>query len=146
MGHHRRPGLQLRSEHLAQLPLNPRRFHLRVRFVLQSVGEIDDRAAGFLRLFPVLAGAFLVAGEESEINFLELLRPHALDERNLVADRLQLAQRFVVIEQLDVERRKIAVAQNLGDFFPFKRARAHDGQAVKIRLPAPDQDERSERI
>ncbi len=135
MSHHRRPGLQLRSERLAQLALNPRRLHLRFRFVLQSVGEIDNRAARLLRLLPVLAGAFLVGSEEGEIDFVELLRAHALDERNFVAHGLQLAQRFVVIEQLDVDRGKIAVAQHLGNLFPLQRTRAHDGQAVEIACP-----------
>ena len=56
-----------------------------------------------LGLFPVLAGALLVGGEKSEIDFFKLFRAHALNERHLVAHGLQLAQRIVVVEQLDVE-------------------------------------------
>ena len=119
MGHYGRSGLEYRGKRLAQLPLNPRRFDLRFRLVFQSIGEIDDRTARILRLFPVLAGTFLVRGKEREIDFFKLLRAHALDKRNFISDRFQLAQRFVVIEQLDVSRGKIAVAQDLGNFFPL---------------------------
>ena len=135
MGHHCRPGLQFRSEQLAQLTLDPRRLHLGIGFILQSVGEIDDGAARGVGFFPVLPGAFLVGGEKSEIDFFKLFRAHALDERHLVTHRLQLSQRIVIVQQLDVERRKIAVAQDLGDLFPLERARAHDGQPVKARRP-----------
>ena len=73
-----------------------------------------------------------IGGKEREIHFVELLGAYALDEADLVTHRFQLSQRFVVIEQLDVERREIAVVQHLGHFFAFERGGAHDGHAVGI--------------
>ena len=97
--------------------------------LLQRAGKIDDRAAGIAGAFPILPRALRVGREESEIDVGKLLGADALDEVDFVARRFELADRFVVIEQANVDRGKIALIQHLGNFLAFQRSRAHDGHA-----------------
>src|ERR1700722_7092902 len=124
-------GLQFRGRELTAFPLDPQRAHLGSRLILQSSGEVDDGAAGVAGVFPALARGLLVRGEESEIDVIELLRAHALDERDLVAHGLELAKRFVVIEQANIDGGKIALVQHLGDFLALERGGADNRDPVK---------------
>ena len=94
--------------------------------------EIDDGVAEIARGFPLGAGGARVGGEESEVHALELLGADALDKGHLVADRLELAEGLVVIEQADIDGGEIAVAQDFGDFFSHERGRADDGDAIEV--------------
>jgi hypothetical protein len=71
--------------------------------------------------FQLLARGARVGSEESEVHALELLRADALDKVHLIAHRLQLTERFVVIEQPDIDGRKIPFAQNFGNLFSLER-------------------------
>src|SRR5437764_5427671 len=104
-----RPRLKLREHHLGQLAFDPGRAHHRFRLILKGKGAVDDGTAGLAGKLPIFASALWIGGKEREIHFVELLGAYALDEADLVTHRFQLSQRFVVIEQLDVERREIAV-------------------------------------
>ena len=100
--------------------------------IFKNGREIDDRAAGVARIFPAAARALLIGGEESEIDVLELLGADALDEADFVAHGLELPERFVVVEQTNVGRGKVALVQHLGNFFALERACADDGRTVEI--------------
>ena len=98
------------------MALDPGRADGRVRLIFKSVGKIHNRASRIARGFPTLAGRGRVRGEEREIQVLELLVAHALDERYLVAHGFQLSKSLVVVQQLHVDRRKVAIVEDLGDF------------------------------
>jgi len=57
--------------------------------------------------FQLLRVGARVGSKESEVHALKLLRADALDKIHLVANRLQLTERFIVIEQADVNGGKI---------------------------------------
>lgn len=67
---------------------------------------------------------------------LEVFRAHALHERHFLADGLELAEGFVVVEQLDVHRGKGSLGQHLGEFLALQGAGADDGDAVETVLRA----------
>ena len=74
----------------------------------------------------------MVGGEKREVDALKLLGSQVLNERDFVAHRLQLAERLIVIEQLHVQRREVAVIEDLGNFLALERGSAHDGNPVKV--------------
>jgi len=78
-----------------------------------------------------LARGVLVAGEEREVDLLELVAANALDERDLFADGFQLAEGFVVVEKLDVGGWKLALAEHVGDFLALERTASDQGDSVK---------------
>ena len=133
MGDDHRARLQLRGHRLARLALDPGRSDRSSGFVFEREREIDDGVAKVARGFPVVARRARVGSEEGEVHALELLRANALDKVHLVADRFQSAERFVIVEQADIDGGKIAFAQNFGDFFSLERGRADDRHAVKVR-------------
>jgi hypothetical protein len=49
-----------------------------------------------------------------------------LDEVDLVSGRFELADGLVIIQQADVDRREVALAQHASNFLPFEGARTHD--------------------
>jgi len=49
-----------------------------------------------------------------------------LDETDFVSNGLQLAKRFVVIQQLGIERRKVAVAEDFSDLFALQVGSTHN--------------------
>ena len=102
-------------------------------FIFQREREIDDGIAEVARRLPVIARRARIGSEEGEVHALELLRADALDEIHLLAHRLQLAERLVVIQQADIDGRKITFAQNFGNLFALERRRAHDRHAIKVR-------------
>ena len=118
--------LQVGRQDLPALPLHPQGSNGSARFVLERAREVNDGAARVARPLPVLAGRFGVGGEEGEIHVLELFGPHALNEADLVAHRLELAQGLIVIEQAHVHRREIAVVQHFGNFLTTQRSGAYD--------------------
>ena len=126
-GHRDRGKVHARSK--TQLALHPRSAQQNALLVLQSVGKIDDVAARLARHLPGIAGEGFVGGEEGEVHVLQVLRKHALDEGRLLAHRFELAERLVVIEQTDVLRRKIAVAEDVLQFAALQGAGAYDGYA-----------------
>src|ERR1041385_9036656 len=63
------------------------------------------------------------------------MRAHALNKADLVANGLQLTNRFIVIQQLGIKRRKIAIAKNLCDFFALQTGCADNRQAIEIPCP-----------
>ena len=63
---------------------------------------------------------------------IELFAANVLNKGNLVLHRFQLPQRFIVIEQLDIQAGEVTVIQHLGYFFAFERARAHYCKTVKV--------------
>jgi hypothetical protein len=132
MSHHDRAGLQLRSNRPLQLALDPWRPDRRSRFSFQSAGKIDDGIAQVARLLPRAARGAGVGRKKSEVNALELFGANTLDKAHFVADSFELAQGLVVIEQADIDDRKIAVAQNFRDFFAQERSGTNDRDAVKI--------------
>ena len=95
---HRRPGLQFRRRKLPKLPLNPRGSQCRAGFVLKRVRKINNRAAGFLHLFPTSTSALRVRSKEGEVDLVELLCANALNKSDLFFYSLQLTERLVVIE------------------------------------------------
>src|SRR5271165_3430120 len=119
MRHHRRSRLQLWSEGPANLTFDPRRTDAGPGFVLQPKRKINDIASGFSRNLPVGTGRFRIRSKKSEINVIELLGPDALNERDLILHRLELSQRFVVIQQFHIERGEIPVVEHLSYFFPL---------------------------
>ena len=125
-------GLQVRLPSLTAFALDPERTDGGAGFVFQCAGEIDDGAAGIAGALPVLARAFRIGGKESEIHFVELLGAYALDEVDLVAGGLQLADGLVVIEKANVQGGKVALVEHLGNFLAFERGRTYDGRAVKL--------------
>ncbi len=133
MGHHHRARLQLRSNGLARLPLDPGRADRRSRFIFQRVREIHDGIAQVARYLPVIARRARVGSEEGEVHALELFRADTLDKAHLVANRFQLAERLVVIEQADIDGGKIPFAQDFSNLFALERCRAHNRHAIKIR-------------
>src|ERR1019366_10733440 len=82
--------------------------------------------------FPVITRRARVGSEEGEVDALELFRTDALDKVHLAAKRFQPGERFVVIEQADVNGGKISFAQDFGNLFSFERGRADDGHAIKV--------------
>src|SRR5260370_4983837 len=131
MRHNAGSGLQFRLPHFSALALYPKRANLGAAFAIQGAGKIDDGAARIPGAFPVVARTLRIGGEESKVYMRKLLRPHALDEVDLVAPGFELANRFVVIEQANIHRGKVAFVQHLRDFLPLERARAYDGGAIK---------------
>src|SRR5882724_11160168 len=107
MSSHRWPRLQIEGQSVPKLSFYPRGTHHSAWFILQRIGHIHDSGAGIAHCFPVPARAVLIAGKEGEIHFLELLGTHTLDETDFVSNGLQLAKRFVVIQQLGIERREV---------------------------------------
>src|SRR5215469_6159857 len=132
MSDHTRPRLQLQSWRLSELALDPRRADRTSGIVFQRVGQVNDRASCVARDFPVLARATLIGGKESEIQAVELFTANALDKSDLVSHGFKLAESFVVIEQLDVNRREIAIVEHFRNFFSFQRAGAYDCNPVQI--------------
>ncbi len=96
---------------------------------LQRIGQIDDVAARLARHLPCIAGKVLLAGEEREIDVVQVLRQHALDEGRLLTDRLELAERFVVVQQADILSREIAVGENVLQLAAFERSGTDNGDA-----------------
>src|ERR1700676_2937912 len=132
MGDGSRARLQLPNQKLPKLPADPRGTHYRVGLIFQSRREVYDGAARIACRFPVGAGRILVCGKESKIYILKLFGAHVLDECDLVSHCFQLSQRFIVIQQLDIDRRKIAIVEHVGNFLALERACADDGEAVEI--------------
>ena len=95
------------------LALHPQRTHVRARLIFENSGEIDNRAARVPRVFPTAPRALLIGGEEREVDVLELLGAHALDEADLVAHGLELTERLVIIEQTNIDGGKVALVQQL---------------------------------
>src|SRR3974377_489882 len=58
-----------------------------------------------------------------------MLGQDALNEGGFVADGLQLAEGFVIVEKPDVMGRKIAFAQNVLEFPTLQASGANDGDA-----------------
>src|SRR5690348_6961005 len=87
MRNHRRPGLQLRSEHLPQLTLHPGSTQRCPGFIFERIRKINNRAAAVEDLPPVLASAFCIRSKKRKIHALELLRADTLNESNLVFQR-----------------------------------------------------------
>ncbi len=112
-----------------QLVLNPRRPQQHAFLVFERIGEVDDVAAGFARHLPRIAGKGLIGSKEREVHVVQVLRQHALDEGRLLAYRLQLAERFVVVEQADILSRKVAVAEDVLQLAALQRGGAYDGYA-----------------
>ena len=88
----------------AQLALDPRRAQQHAFLAFQSIGQVDDVAAGLARQLPGIAGEGLVRGEEREVHVLQVLGQNALDKGGLIADGLELAQRLFVIQQANIVR------------------------------------------
>ena len=132
MRHHTGRRLQFRLPYLAALALQPEGANLRVSFLFQSTGKIDDRAARIARPLPVITRTLRVGREEGKVHVSKPFSSHALDEVDFVARRFELADRLVIIEQANVHGRKVALVQHLGDFFPFKRGSAHDSGAEML--------------
>jgi hypothetical protein len=103
-------GLEFWNQGLSQQTLDPGRAHNRSRFVLESVGQIDDVGAGVAGDLPALTGRLGIGDEKAEVNIAEFFRTHFLDEGDFVTQSFEFAQGFVVIQKLDVQRGKIAVA------------------------------------
>ena len=87
---------------------------------------------GVARDFPALARRSVVGCEEGEIQVIELLVPHPLDERDFIAHGFQLAQGLVIVEQFHIDRGKVPVVQDLGHFLAAQRGRAHHGDAIRF--------------
>ena len=133
MSDYNRPWLQLRSNGLARLALDPRRANRSSGFIFQGERKIDDGIAKIPRRLPVVARRALIGSEESKIHFLELLRAHALDKTHLVTDSLQPPKRLLIIKQADIDGGEIPFAQNFGNLFPLERCCTHNSHAINIR-------------
>jgi hypothetical protein len=132
MRHHARSRLQLRLPPFSALPLNPYGPDFGPSFLVQSARKIDDRAPGVASPLPIVPRTLCVGGEKSEIDVSELFGSHTLDEVNLIACSLKLADRFVIVEQANVDGGEVALADHFGHFFPFQRRRAYDSGAKKL--------------
>ncbi len=64
-----------------------------VGVVLQGVAEVDDLRAGIAHDGPDFRDIGLVGGEEGEIDALQMLGQNPLNERRLVIDLIELAER-----------------------------------------------------
>src|ERR1700719_3027862 len=105
----RRP-CQVDARHNANLPLNPWCPQFNSRLPGQSVGEIDDVAAGLLGHAPGVSGEVLFGGEEGEIDVIHVFGQDTLNKRRLVANCFELTKRLVVVEQANVMGGEITVA------------------------------------
>ena len=74
------------------------------------------------------------AGKEGEIDAFQMLGQNCLDEGRLVVDLIQLAERVFLIQQLDVDGGKVALAQDIADFLALQRGRADQGDGEQIGL------------
>ena len=72
------------------------------------------------------------AGEEGEVHVVQVLRQDALNEGRLLAHRFELAERFVVIEQANILRRKVTVAEDVFQLAALEGAGAYDGYAKQV--------------
>ena len=102
-----------------------RSFHALLPF--QAERQVDDVAARLLGHVPGLAGELLIRGKEGEVDVLQVLRQDALDKRGLVANGLELAERLVVVEQANVVRGEIALAQHVFHLAALERSGANNG-------------------
>ena len=96
MGRHCRGCLQV--ERVGRT-LHPRRQHHRILLPVKRTRHIDDRGACLRRRLPVFAGQLGTAAEEREVGMRERGRRNRLDKRHLVADRLQLTDRLLIVHQ-----------------------------------------------
>src|ERR1035441_9148509 len=132
MGDPHRAGLQLRLDNVAGLALDPGRADRCSGFTLESKRQVHDGIAQVTRLLPVLVGGARVGSKKSEVDALELFRADALDKVHLVAERLELTERFIVVKQPDIDCGKIPFAQDLGNLFALKRRRADYGHTIEV--------------
>ena len=95
----------------------------------QAIGKIDDVAACFPSHRPGIASEIFIGGEKGEIHVLQVLGQHALDERRLFADSFQLTERLFVVEQANVLRREVAVAEHVLQLPALQGGSAYDGNA-----------------
>src|SRR5205085_7907498 len=109
----------------------PGRADVELLIRLQRIREINDGAAGGLRLAPMLAGEGLIAGKKCQINIVEAGANHGLNEGRLFADGLELAEQLVVIEQSDLTAGKISLFQQVLELFALERSRPEDGDLVE---------------
>ena len=131
MSHNRRTRLQLRRERLPKLSLHPGGPEGGITLVFERVREVNNRTATLENLSPVSASTHRIRSKKSEIHVLKLLSPNALNESNFVLQRLDLSQRLVVIEELDLGRRKVALIQYFGNFLSFEGRCSHNRYAIK---------------
>ncbi len=123
--------LQFGGKNLPQLTFHPGPTHHSAGLIFKSVGKVHNSATGLLDVSPVLACAFCIRREESKIHVLELLGANALNESNLVLERFKLAERFIIVQQLDLSRWEVALIQHLGNFLAPQGSRADDRDAVE---------------
>src|SRR5579883_777695 len=82
--------------------LHPGRAHQRSRLAFQLIGHVYDAGARLMGVLPMLSRDVLRSGEEDKIHTVESVWLNALDERDLVADGLKLAERRFVVHQHEV--------------------------------------------
>ena len=99
-----------------------------------SVSSAPDRSmiggAGAHRRLPVLAGQLGTPGEEGEVGMGERGRRDLLDKRHLVADRLQLADRFLIVHQDKIGCGKWRLAKSFVQFLAAQGRGSDDSNAV----------------
>src|SRR5271157_1418059 len=113
----------------AQLMFNPWGPQYHALLILKRIGEINDVAPGVARHLPRIAGEVFIGRKEREVHILQVLGQHPLNKRRLLAYSLQLPQRFVIVEQTEILRRKVAVAKDVLQLPALQRGGAHDGYA-----------------
>src|SRR6266699_373629 len=131
MSHNRWSGLQLRRERLPNLTFHPGGAKSGAGIVFECVREINNRTATLENLPPVPASTLRIRSKERKVHVLELFGANALNESDFIFQRLELSERLVVIEELDLGRRKVSLIQNFGNFLPFEGSCAHDRHFIK---------------
>jgi hypothetical protein len=65
---------------------------------------------------------------------VEVVAPDALNKRHFIANRLQLSQGLIVVQQLQFGCSESAFRQNFGQFLPFERTCAYYRDTIHLAV------------
>src|SRR5215469_4590349 len=98
-------------------------------FRFQTVREIDNVARRFTREVPRSSRKLVVRRKKGKVDTLHVFRQNTLNKSRLIANRLKLSQRFVVIQQANILCRKIPLAEDILQFASLQRSSPHNRNA-----------------
>ncbi len=122
-------GLQPNLVSAAEFALHPGSAENDVGVVLQGVAEVDDFRAGIANGGPGFRDVGLVGGEEGKIHAFQMLRRYSLNDTRLVIDLLELTERILLVQKLDIDGGKAALAEDIANLLALEGGGSDEGDA-----------------
>src|SRR5437588_9868239 len=135
--HNRRSSQVLRGWFVTRFALQflfyPWRTDGDVTFSIQGIRKIKNCGPGLEGALPVPASKSGVGGKEGKIDVAKMFGVGGLDNCGFVAHLIELAKRFIVVEQLYVGDRKIHLIENFLELATLQRGSPYDRNPEDVR-------------